>query len=62
MFGNTRCNLMIVKERSLGITIKDKTKRGASSFLRHEETSSPTYSWEAWIHLANKFGYTFTDF
>ena len=35
---------MIAKERSLGITIKDKTKRGASSFLRHEETSTPRYN------------------
>ena len=57
-----RCNLMIAKERSLGITIKVKTIRGASSFLRHEEILTPTHNWENWLHLANKFGYTFTDF
>jgi len=57
-----RCNLIIAKERSMGITKQDKRKRSASSPLPHRQTSSPFFNWKIWIHLANKFGYAFSDF
>ena len=56
------CNLLITKERSMGITKQDKRKWSASSPLPHRQTSSPSFNWETWIHLANKFGYAFSDF
>jgi hypothetical protein len=57
-----RCNLMIEKERSEGISKKDKRLRGASKFVNHQPAPDASHTWELWIHLANKHGNKFSDF
>ena len=57
-----RCQLMIDKEKSLGITKKIKIKKGAVSTLEHSTDNHVPSAWETWIHLANKYGNSFLDF
>jgi len=57
-----RCQLMIDKERSLGISKKDKFKKGVSKVLAHSTDDHVPSAWETWIHMANKYGHSFSDF
>ena len=57
-----RCQLLIAKEISLGISKKIKFKKGVSSALDHSTDDHVPSAWETWIHMANKYGNSFSDF